>query len=105
MQELDQISGRLRGLVLTTAGLLLCFSLPLYDLVQLATQNELDSHILLIPFISGYLVWLRRRSLPPCSRPDRTVSVVLLTIGAVLLAAYWVAALSRTESAGRIPSP
>ena len=99
MKELDRIPGRLRGLVLTTAGLLLCFSLPLYGLVRFAIQNELYSHILLIPFISGYLVWLRRRSLPPCSGPDRTVSGVLFAIGAVLLAAYWVAALSRTELA------
>jgi exosortase C (VPDSG-CTERM-specific) len=77
--------------------LLLCFSLPLYGLVRFAIQSELYSHIVLIPFISGYLVWLRRRSLPPCSGPDRRAAVVPLAIGAVLLAAYWAAALSRTE--------
>ena len=97
MKVLNLISGRLRGLVLTTAGLLLCFSLPLYGLVRFAIQSELYSHIVLIPFISGYLVWLRRRSLPPCSLPDRKAAVVPLIAGAVLLAAYWAAALSGTE--------
>jgi exosortase C (VPDSG-CTERM-specific) len=97
MKILDQISDRLRGLVLTTAALLLCFSLPLYGLVRFAIQSELYSHIVLIPFISGYLVWLRRRSLPPCSLPDRKAAVVPLIAGAVLLAAYWAAALSGTE--------
>jgi exosortase C (VPDSG-CTERM-specific) len=97
MKILYQISDRLRGLVLTTAALLLCFSLPLYGLVRFAIQSELYSHIVLIPFISGYLVWLRRRSLPPCSLPDRKAAVVPLIAGAVLLAAYWAAALSGTE--------
>ena len=97
MKILDQISDRLRGLVLTTAALLLCFILPLYGLVRFAIQSELYSHIVLIPFISGYLVWLRRRSLPPCSLPDRKAAVVPLIAGAVLLAAYWAAALSGTE--------
>ena len=97
MKRFDQISGRLRGLVLSTAGLLLCFSLPLYRLVRFAIQSELYSYIILIPFISGYLVWLRRRSLPPCSSPDRRAAVIPLTIGVALLASYWAAALARTE--------
>jgi len=71
--------------------------MPLYGLVRFAIQSELYSHIVLIPFISGYLVWLRRRSLPPCSLPDRKAAVVPLIAGAVLLAAYWAAALSGTE--------
>ena len=97
MKRLDQISGRLRGLALTTAALVLGFSLPLYGLVRFAIQSELYSYIVLIPFISGYLIWLRRRSLPPRSGPDRRAVMVLLTIGAILLAAYWAAVLSQTE--------
>jgi exosortase C (VPDSG-CTERM-specific) len=97
MKALDQVSGRLRGLALTTAGLLLCFSLPLYGLVRFAIQSELYSHVILIPFISGYLVWLGRRSLPPCSGPDRRAAAVPLTLGAVLLAAYGAAAFSGSE--------
>jgi len=97
MKRLDQISSRLRGLALTTAALVLGFSLPLYGLVRFAIQSELYSYIVLIPFISGYLVWLRRRSLPPHSGPDRRAVMVLLTIGAILLAAYWATVLSQTE--------
>jgi exosortase C (VPDSG-CTERM-specific) len=89
----------MRRFVLATAALALCFSLPLYRLVRFAIQSELYSHIVLIPFISAYLVWLRRRSLPPFSGPDRRAAVVPLTIGAALLAGYWIAALSGTELA------
>jgi exosortase C (VPDSG-CTERM-specific) len=46
------------------AGLLtLCFSNPLLGLVKHALKNELHSHALLIPFISAYLIWLKRDSL------------------------------------------
>ena len=48
---------------LTVALLLLAFSLPLIDLVRYAAGSDLYSHIVIIPFISLYLVWLRRKQL------------------------------------------
>ncbi len=39
----------------------LCFWQPLYGLVRLAVHSSLYSHILLIPFITFYLLWLQRR--------------------------------------------
>ena len=33
---------------------------PLLELARLSLRDELASHTLLIPFISGYLLWLRR---------------------------------------------
>lgn len=47
------------------AGLLtLGFIKPLYALVIYAAGTDLHSHILLIPFISLYLIWVRRGLLP-----------------------------------------
>jgi exosortase C (VPDSG-CTERM-specific) len=48
-----------KGFALAVGGLLLCFSWPLYDLVRFSLGNELYSHIVLIPFISLYLFWLK----------------------------------------------
>lgn len=46
-----------------TAILVLCFAWPLYHLVRFSLGSDLYSHIPLIPFISGYLVWQQRRAL------------------------------------------
>jgi exosortase C (VPDSG-CTERM-specific) len=45
---------------------LLCvvFLQPLISLIRVAQKDEMSSHILLIPFICGYLVWIRRKELP-----------------------------------------
>jgi len=40
--------------------LVLLFSGPLLKLARLSLRDELASYTLLIPFISGYLIWLRR---------------------------------------------
>ncbi len=76
------------------AGLLaICFGWPLLQLISFATrgaQRELFSYILLVPFISGYLIWTIRKTLNfqairPCW-PGAAMS--WLTAGAIV-AAYW----------------
>jgi exosortase C (VPDSG-CTERM-specific) len=63
-----------RRLVILTAVLVLCFAKPLYELVRFALQNDLYSHILLIPFVSLYLAYLKKSDLlassssPPLAR-------------------------------------
>ncbi len=42
-------------------GLVLCFVFPLLNLAGFAAGSELYSYILLIPFISFYLVWIKRQ--------------------------------------------
>ena len=51
------------GFGLAVVLLFLAFSVPLVDLMQFAVGSDLYSHIVLIPFISLYLVWLRRAHL------------------------------------------
>lgn len=48
------------------AILLIAFSWPLLALVQFALSSELYSHILLIPFVSVYLVFIQRDGLAKC---------------------------------------
>jgi len=45
-----------------TAMLIIFFS-PLKELLLSSSHNELYSHIILVPFISGYLLYMRRREL------------------------------------------
>ena len=76
------------------AGLLvltLCFASALYHLVTYAMGEgrELYSYILLIPFVSGFLVWCNRRSLPTCSAPRRGLAAIFIACGGVLLIDYW----------------
>ncbi|MEO7318855.1 MAG: hypothetical protein ABIZ56_07700, partial [Chthoniobacteraceae bacterium] len=48
----------------------MAFWSPILSLIHYAAENSLHSHILLVPFISGYLIYLQRGALPknyPCS--------------------------------------
>jgi exosortase C (VPDSG-CTERM-specific) len=78
-------------------ALVLAFSRPLYQLSRFALDSELYSYILLVPIISLYLWWTQRKSLPAHSTPHRTMGVVLLVAGILLLAGYWTIKLSGTE--------
>ena len=80
---------QLRSFGLATLGLALCFAKPLWDLMQFARHSDFHSYILLIPFISAYLVWLKKRSFPICSQPARKAATTFLLAGTVVLAAYW----------------
>jgi exosortase C (VPDSG-CTERM-specific) len=83
---------RLRGPVgFLVFGVLLVavFSKPLLTLAVYVAGEPLHSHILLIPFVSAYLLYIRRHSLPR----DYTFSVrwalIPLIAGAISLAAAW----------------
>ena len=84
-------SGQLRSLVFFSVVLVLCFGKPLCDLVRFAAKSELYSYILLVPFISCYLIWLKRRNLPVNSEPDRKWALLPWSVGSLTVAAYWFA--------------
>lgn len=48
------------GLVLFTAVLLVVYWRPLAELLRLSLDDNLYSHVVLVPFITGYLIWIRR---------------------------------------------
>jgi exosortase C (VPDSG-CTERM-specific) len=79
----------LRNFGVATLGLAFCFVIPLRDLIMFAAGSELYSYILLIPFISFYLVWVKRQNLPPAFTPARGMSAGFLISGMVVLLAYW----------------
>jgi exosortase C (VPDSG-CTERM-specific) len=72
-----------------TAVLCLAFAKPLYDWVRLAFSSDLYSHTILIPVISGYLIWLRKKELPAFARGSMGLPVLLALFGLGLIAAYF----------------
>ena len=96
---------RAGGLVVLVILLTLSFGRPLYDLAQLSLHNGLYSHILLIPCISLYLAWLKKRELALGTGPAAAGSrgncqagslthrwwptALMLSVGFIPLAGYW----------------
>jgi len=96
----DGRSSRLNFFVLAIIVLGLCFGIPLYDLMRFAVQSELYSYILLIPFVSLYLIWLKKHDLPPDSKPARKLAALFFVIGLMVIGVYWLIRHSGFEMAG-----
>ena len=64
------LSRQLRLLALCAGVLVLCFAMPLVSLARLALHSDLYSHILLVPFVSFYLAWLRKPDLLALATPS-----------------------------------
>ena len=70
--------------------LLAAFAQPLLALINYAAGSKLYSYILLIPFVSAYLLYLRRDQLPKTLVTDLPLAVVSLAAGlGVLVLIYW----------------
>jgi len=66
------------------------FAQPLLALISFAAGSDLYSYILLIPFVSGYLLYIRRNQLPKDYVVDLPVGMAFLTAGFGLFAlTYW----------------
>jgi exosortase C (VPDSG-CTERM-specific) len=70
-------------------ALLAAFAMPLLALINYAARSQLYSYILLVPFISAYLLYLRRDQLPKTCVTDLPLAVVSLAAGlGVLVVIY-----------------
>lgn len=72
------------GLFILTLSL--AFRSPLLELVALGAGSQLHSHILLIPFVCAYLIYIRREDLPLDSERSIGGSIAPLCAGLVCLA-------------------
>jgi exosortase C (VPDSG-CTERM-specific) len=79
--------------VLSFAALVIGFALPLFQLARFALSSDLYSYIILVPLISGYLIWLKKDSLRSIVRPGRPLLVPTI-LGIVALGAFWTITLS-----------
>ena len=85
----------IRRLRIAIAILLLGYSVPIFQLVRFALGNDLYSHVILLPFVSAYLVWLKR-PLPnqPGTRLSPLWALVFIFPGGCVLSWYYVDLLS-----------
>jgi exosortase C (VPDSG-CTERM-specific) len=67
----------------------LLFLNPLLDLVRYAATSDLYSHVLLVPFISLYLVWLKRKDQPRPMEGSPGLASILFLAGLSALIAFW----------------
>lgn len=79
-------SVRLRGWLICLALLLGLFGTRLYDLGQFAIGSSLYSYIVLIPFVSAYLISLKRRAVSLDGKSDWRGGTLFLALGILLLA-------------------
>jgi exosortase C (VPDSG-CTERM-specific) len=77
-------SGACFAIVLVAA-----FAQPLLMLIRYAAGSQLYSYILLVPFVSAYLLYLRRNQLPKNYSIDLPLAILSLTIGLGILAFTW----------------
>jgi len=66
--------------------LLAAFARPLFGLINYAAGSQLYSYILLVPFVSAYLLYLRRDQLPKNYVADLPLAIVFLTVGLGVMA-------------------
>jgi exosortase C (VPDSG-CTERM-specific) len=79
--------------------LLAAFARPLLALISYVAGSQLYSYILLIPFVSAYLLYLRRDQLPKNYVVDLPLAIVSLVAGlGVFGFTYWL------DFAGRAPA-
>ena len=67
----------------------LCFGKVLWDLALFSWKEETSSHVLLIPFISAYLVWIKRKELPLAVGGLSWSAIGAGLVGVGSLAVYW----------------
>ncbi len=66
-------------------GLTLLFATVLLSWAQLALESDLHSYGVLIPFLSAFLIFRRRKSLPSTVRPAPLWTLVSFMVGALAL--------------------
>jgi exosortase C (VPDSG-CTERM-specific) len=78
-------SGRLICLFASVILLAVAFGHPLASLAKYAAATDLHSHVLLIPFISAYLLFIRRKQLPKEYKSSPGWATLLLVAGLAAL--------------------
>jgi exosortase C (VPDSG-CTERM-specific) len=87
-EEINFKNIRVRQRVSASVGVLLlitCFFFQLLRWIQFGLNSGLFSYTLLIPFISGYFIWLRRKEFAGAASAAKGPAAVLAVAGTALL--------------------
>src|SRR5438105_2221239 len=83
------VSRRFLAFVFLIAGLMAAFSIPLYSLAKHAAHSDLHSHILLIPFVSIYLIYIHWKQLPQRYVSSPSWALLAAAIGFTTAGVAW----------------
>lgn len=93
----------LRKFGIAAAILSLAFAWPLFHWVMFAVESSLYSHVILIPCVSVWLIWMRRKDTPaPESRSAAGAAVCALGAAAALAYALLVSPAAELEPNHRL---
>ncbi|MBC8094498.1 MAG: exosortase [Akkermansiaceae bacterium] len=90
---------QLRVFVIAVTVLVACFSVLLYRWCQFGLRSDLFSYTLMVPFISGYLIWTNKNKLS-FGPPARGLAFLFATMGGAVLVLFGLL----SKSAGWAPS-
>ncbi|MEP6685218.1 MAG: exosortase/archaeosortase family protein [Verrucomicrobiota bacterium] len=79
---------RAAGFLVFTILLTALFGHPLASLMSHAARSDLHSYILLVPFVSAYLIYLRRNELPKMYGSSPGWAIIPLILGLAAFAAW-----------------
>lgn len=74
---------RTMAMIGAVIALILAFASPLVSLIAYAAGSDVHSHVLLIPVICGYLLYLQQRQLPKPGTPSILGAVILVAIAVI----------------------
>jgi len=80
---------RLRRFTIRAIMLTALFAVPLWQLARHAWKTEVQSHILLIPFVCWYLFKIAKEKEMGTPRPSPISGCIAAVVGLAALAAYW----------------
>jgi exosortase len=63
---------------------IIIFYAPMMDLIALSLHNEHYSHIILIPLISGYFMYLRKKAIFSDTNYSYTAGIILVLVGSIV---------------------
>jgi exosortase C (VPDSG-CTERM-specific) len=75
--------------ILAGTILVLIFIIPLGQLLRFSLGDELYSFIPLMPLISGYLIWIKRKNLPREFSPAPGAATIFFVSGAIVIGWFW----------------
>ncbi len=72
------------GFAAFTAFLCIAYYSSLKDLFGLLRSREIYSHIMVVPFVSAYVLYLERGEILPCSKYSYKMGVILAAVGVLI---------------------
>lgn len=94
----EEFGPQFKALAIQGTILVVCFAVPLYRLARFALGSALFSYIILVPFISAYLFFLRKGELQRGTPPNKIAALIVAFFGLAVLGGYWLTEVGRKAS-------